>query len=359
MKKFAPLLAVLILMLASLACLEPAVTPTPTPTPVSALAQGLTMVSDKLNAEATQQKFDSIIAITAQVVAATSTQQAVYVQATQVQQERFDAQATADQKHVWAQATDAQGRRDAQATQQRLDEASTQQALHVQATQQRLDLEATQAQARLDLQATQQAGATNTAGVMTMTAIPPASTLTQIANLQSIELATNQVELSNLKVKQQQDTNVLQWLVPGLLSIFIILVLANWLMKMAKVREIKDENGGTKLLVFDNKRGVVPQLLSGPIVNLETGEVPAVVDTEEQSNIVKRDQAIRALEAMPVNPAASGVEAFNGLFSGAPEPEKDDLPFDFIDADDNPPPGLLNDESLGAINRDWKEAKGE
>lgn len=64
MRKFTPIFFLLLLLVLSLACSATGYTSTPTPTPVSALAQGMTMLSDKLNAEATQQKFDSIIAIT-------------------------------------------------------------------------------------------------------------------------------------------------------------------------------------------------------------------------------------------------------------------------------------------------------
>jgi len=299
MKKLFPfLLFILAPVLISLACAGSSIM---TPTPPSAMDVGLTMIGDKLNAEATKQKFDTIVEITAQVAAATATQQAVFV----------------------AQATSDQARRDAQATQQRMDADATQQAVNIQATQMRLDLEATQSQARLDVQSAQEAQGTAMAWSMTQAVIPLHDSWTQQAVQKDILIATNEVEISNLNVKKARDTNVLSWLVPWGVAIFLAFVAAMGYLKWSKVREVKDENGNVRVLVFDNQRAILPALLSGPVINLETGEVPSVVDPKEQSEIVKRDQAIRALEAMPIHPTSDGVQAFNGMFSGT---EKKSLP---------------------------------
>ncbi len=324
MKKLSVFLFLIPLLLASLACGAGELfgIPTATPTPISALEQGLTMVSDKINAEATQQKFNSIVEITRQVDALTATQQAAYAQATQAQQVRIDAQATANKADAIAQATADQARRDAAATQQRIDAESTQQAIHIQATQQRLDFEATQSQARLDLSATQAAEGTARAWSVTQAVIPTHDLWTQQAVQQNVLIATNEVELSNLKVKQQQDTNVLQWLVPMLLAIFLAVVVANYLHSHSRVREVKDADGNTQVLVLDNAKVIKPALLPKPMLLLETGEMPDVTDPDQQFQIVRGNQAVEALSVMPSSPAESAVDVYNNVFSSSANEEK-------------------------------------
>lgn len=308
------LLFLSLLVLISLACGASSII-TPTPTVVSAADIGMTMIGDRLNAEATQQKFDSIVEITEQVVAATATQQAVFVQATQSQQARDDAQATAQKAEANAQATSAQERRDAQATQQRIDADSTQLAVNAQATQMRLDFEATQSQARLDLAATQQAEGTARAWTVTQSVLPTHDYWTQQAVQQDMLLATNEVELSNLKVMQQQDTNVIEWVVPLLIALFAAGVGANYLANWSKIREVKNGNGDVEFVIFRNQKAIAPRLMPKPLLELETGEMPDVTDPKEQAEIVKRDQGIRALEVMPDHPSDQAAGAFNDIFS--------------------------------------------
>lgn len=327
MKRYPFLFFVLILTVVSLACGSQIITPTPTPTPVSAIGIGLTMVSDQVNAKATQAKLDSILAVTAQVVAATATQQAQFVQATQIQQQRIDAQATAQKADAIAQATNQQARQDAaataeqkradaQATQQRLDFDSTQQAISVQATQQRLDLEATQAQARLDLAATQQAAGTAQAWSVTQQVIPTHDYWTQQAVQQEMLIATNQVELSNLEVKKQSHTNDIQWILFDLAAILIVGAIVLFLRSRAQVHTIKDQDGDPQVVIFQNQKALFPGLMPKALIELKTGNTPDLTNPEEQADIVKRAQGIKALQVMPVNPAMNGADAYNQLFGG-------------------------------------------
>lgn len=339
MKRLTPvLIAILALVSASIACNSS------TPTP-SAADVALTMIGDKVNAEATQAKFESIAQVTAQVAGATATQQAVWSQATQVQQERFDAQATAAKAEANVQATAQQARMDAQATQQRIDTEATQQ-------QARLDLEATVQQSRLDLVATQQASGTATAWSVTQAIIPLHDSWTQQAVQKDILLATNEVELSNLKVKQQQDTNIVQWLVPMLIAIVLTFAGIRYFSNAARVREVKDADGNTDALVIDNEQVIIPRLLPKPVLLLETGEMPDMTDRKEQAEIVKRDQGIRALEVMPERPIDQAIDTYSQMFGG-----QRDMPFDVIDAEDTPPAGLIDGQSMQSLNKDWKEAK--
>ena len=316
---------------------------TPNPAEVS-----LTMLADQVNANATQAKLSSVFTVTAQVVGATATQQAVIFQATGTQQARMDAESTAEQKRADAQATSDQARRDAQSTQQRIDADATQ-------AQARLDMEATAQQARLDVQSTQQAGATATAGVMTMTAIPPALTLTQIANQQNIILANNNVEMSNLTVEQQRQKNTPEWVVPFLIAIAAAVVGALYVIRYSRVREVKNDDGDIELLILDGNKAIRPQLLPGPIVEIgKEITMPLLTAPAEQSKVTERAQAVEAIKNMPANTTPQAAQTFNKYFSS-----RQDLPFDVIDAEDMPPAGLLDGETLKSLNKDWKEAKGE
>lgn len=319
MKQTLPIvIAVSILVLAAIAC--QASTPTP-----SAADVAMTMLGDQVNAAATQAKFESIAQVTAQVAGATATQQAFLFQATESEQARIDAQATANKAEANAQATSEQARMDAQATQQRIDFEATQQ-------QARQDAEATSQQARLDLVATQQAGGTATAWSVTQAIIPLHDSWTQQAVNKDILLATNDVELSNLKVKQQQDTNVVQWLIPMLLAIFGVFVGVRYLANTSRVREVKDADGNVTVLVFDNDRIISPRLLPKPVLMLDDNDMPDLTTPQEQSDIVKREQGIRALEVMPERPTDYALDTYAGMFQG-PQTETALPTIEFVDPD--------------------------
>ena len=317
---------------------------TPNPAEVS-----MTMLADQVNANATRVKLDSIFTVTAQVVGATQTQHGFYAQSTGTQQTRLDMEATAEQHRIDAQSTADQARRDAQATQQRIDAVATQ-------AQARLDMESTAEQARLDVVSTQQAAGTSTAFVITQTAIPPANTMTAIAQQQDIALADNQVELSNLEVQQQREKNTPEWVVPFLIAIAATAVGAIYVIRQSRAREFKNGDGEVEFVLLDNKQIVRPQLMPGPIVTIIKDEIsmPLLVSSTEQAKIVERDQAVQAIRAMPTATTSNSAQAFNKYFS-----QPDNLPFDVIDAQDTPPAGLLDGESLKSLDKDWKEAKGE
>jgi hypothetical protein len=322
-----PILAIIVT-----ACGSPAPTPIPTETPNPGEI-ALQMVQQQMAAEATAQIVGLQFTATAQVLGATSTAQAYITQEAITAQARRDAQATADQ-----------ARRDAQATQQRIDAEATQ-------MQARLDAQATADQARLDLQATQQAQATRTAFVMTQVVQPTHQYWTQQAVEQDIIIATNEVEISNLDVKRRQQTNTLDWVVKYSLITSLTIGLLLLARIYFKVREIKNADGDVEMIIFDNGRAIRPSLLPKPILELASGEMPNVTDKHEQSEIVRRDQGIRALANMPVNPTSAGVQAFNSFFS---VPEKHAPPFEIVDAESVP--AGLDGEALKAIEKDWKEA---
>ncbi len=342
-------IAVISLMTIFLGIVSACSTPAPsTPNPAEV---GMTMMADKVNAEATQARLGIIFTTTAQVVGATSTQQAQYFQATGTQQARIDAESTSQQAHAWAQATSDQARRDVQATQQRIDADATQ-------AQARIDAESTAQQMRLDVQSTFQAAGTSTAFVITQTAIPPANTFTAIANQQSIALANNEVQMSNLAVEQQRQKNTPEWVVPFLIAIVATVAGFVYVIRFSRVREVKDGDGNIRMVIFDNSRAVAPALLPGPVLEMtkESISMPLLAATvDEQSRVTERAQAVEAIKAMPQSPTASSAGAFNKYFSG----DSRDLPFDVIDADDAPPVGLIDGQSLQSLNKDWKEAKGE
>lgn len=311
---------------------EVPVTPEPTATPNPGEI-ALQMIQAQMGAEATAQIVGLQFSATAQVIGQTTTAQAYVTQEAITAQARLDAQATADQR-----------RRDAQATQQRIDAEATQ-------AQARLDAEATAEQARLDLKATQQAQATSTAFMMTQAVMPTHNLWTQQAVEGEIILATNEVELSNLAVQQQRQTNTLDWAVPMGIAILLTLGLLAYVYGHAQVREIKDAEGNVQVIVYRNEKMVAPGLLPKPVLLLNSGEMPDMTDTREQSEIVRRDQMVRALANMPVNPDGHGVAAFNASFGASHS-----VPYEILDA---VPAGLLDPEAEKAIEKDWKEGENE
>jgi hypothetical protein len=270
---------------------------------------------------------------TAQVMGQTATVQAYATQAAITQQARIDAQATADQSLRFAQAT-----------QQRIDADATQ-------AQARRDVEATSEQARLDLSATQQAQATSTAFGMTQMVMPTHNLWTQQAVEQEIILATNEVELSNLEVEQQRQTNTLDWAVPMGIAGLLTAGLLVFVYSHSQVREVKDADGNVQVLIYRNQQVVTPSLLPKPVLMLETGQMPDMTSRDEQAEIMRRKQGIDALAAMPVSPASHAVQAFNGYFG---PPEKREQPYEIVDSA-SIPAELMDPQAMKAIENDWKE----
>lgn len=329
MKRYLLLLALLLTACGSGP--TPQGTPTPTPNPAEIALQ---MFQQQMGAEATQQIVGLHFTATAQVVAATVTQQAVETQAAITHQARMDAEATS-----------AQERRDAQATQQRIDAESTQ-------AQARIDAQSTADQARLDLQATQTAEQIAREFSMTQAVLPTHNLWTQQAIEQDILLATNEVELSNLAVEQQRQTNTLDWAVPMGIAILLSLALVVYVWSHSRVREIKNDDGGIELIIFDNKHAIKPHLLPKPMLTLESGDMPDMTDKQEQSDIVRREQGIRALANMPVNPTGQGAQTFNHFFGAGEKPAQ---PFEIVNGE-TIPAGLLDSEAMKALEKDWKDA---
>ncbi len=311
MKKLLPLFFLIVFLTG---CGE-AASATPTPTePPSAVDIAATMMQVQVAAEATKMDVSIRMTATAQQVGITSTAYAVATQAAVTQQYRQD----------------------------------------LIATQQRIDAEATQAQARRDMEGTQVAAATATSFFVTQTALPPAMTLTQIANQQEIALKDNQIELSNLEVQQQREKNTPQWVIPYIVALTAMVVGALWLRQYGRVREVKDGDGNTDVLVLDGKIVLQPKLLPGPIVELDGEEItmPLLTSPQEQAKVTERAQAVEAIKAMPQNTSSNSAAAFNKYFGPG-----QDQPFDVIDAEDAPPAGLLDGETVKSLEKDWKEAK--
>lgn len=336
MKKYSILFALVFLLTA---CGKSAdATPTPTATNISPVEIAGTMMQVQLAAEATQQAVQVQMTATAQIVGVTSTHEAYQVALAVTQQARQDAQATAEQRRF-----------DIQATQQRIDADATQE-------QARRDADATAVQSRLDLQATQQAAGTATAFTITQTAIPPAATLTQIANQQDILLRNNEVQLSNLAVEQQRQKNTPEWVLPMLVVVVGLVAGSKYLYDHSRVREVKNDDGEVELLILNGKTGIRPRLMAGPVIELDDEiSMPQLSAPAEQARVTERAQAVEAIKSMPASTTAQAAGTFNKYFGR----QQDDLPFDVIDAEDAPPAGLLDGESLKSLNKDWKEAQDD
>jgi hypothetical protein len=317
-------------------------TPTATPNPGEIALQ---MMQQQMAANATEQVIGLNFSATAQIIGVTSTVQAAQTQEAIDQRARMDAQATADQHRADAQATQNRMDMDAQATQQRIDADATQ-------AQARRDAQATSDQARLDMVGTQSANATATFAVMTLTAIPPHATLTQMAVNNQIVLSTQDVERSALSLKQARDTNVISWLIPIILAVFLMLVGALYLYNQSQVREIHDADGNTDVIIFKNRMATKPSQWAGPLLDLTTYTMPQLSAPAEQAEVTKRAQGIAALAVMPVQPTASGAAFFNDVFS---TPQKREESFEIIE-NDEVPVNLLDGETLKVLDKDWKDA---
>ena len=307
----------------------------------------LTMMSDKVHSEATQAVVNSMFTATAQIQGVTATYEAAGTQVAVTQQARIDAEATAQQSRNDAQATAEQGRKDAQATQQRSDADATQ-------AQGRRDMEIQATQMRLDIESTQQAQATAMAFQMTQVVIPTHNLWTQQAVEQQIIIGTNQVELSNLEVQQQQQTNTVDWALPALGAICLTVTAVVYILRHSNTREIKNDDGDIEMILIGGKQAIRPALLTGPVLDLHAMTMPDLASSvEEQSRVTERAQAIEALKAMPVATTPSAGQAFNKYFGTTPE-----QPYDIVDTDALPA-GLVDVESLKSLEGDWMEAKGE
>lgn len=304
-------------------------TPPPTPNPAEV---GLTMFANKVNAEATQMAVNSVFTATAQVYAVTSTFQAAGTQIAVTQQARIDADATAQQT-----------RADAQATQQRIDADATQ-------AQARRDMEIQATQMRLDIESTQQAQATANAFMMTQAVAPTHNMWTQQAVEQQIIIGTNQVELSNLEVQQQQQTNTIDWALPAFGAIGLTITAIVYVLRHSRTREIKNDDGDIEMVIFDNQKAVKPALMAKPVLMLDAMTMPDVASLADQRAVTERAQMIQALAVMPVNTSSAAASAFNTYFSQSKE-----KPYDIVDAETLPPANLLDSEALKSIEKDWKD----
>lgn len=303
--KFAFLFLVLWLSACSAAPVVANVTPTATP---NAGEIALNMIQQQMAAEATSQILGLQFTATAEILGVTATSQAVGTAEAITQQARIDAQATSDQARI-----------DAQATQQRKDsDAATEQAYR--------DAQSATEQAVIALQQTQSADATSTFTSMTLTAIPPHATLTQIFVDNQIVLATQDVERAALELKQARDTNVLTWLVPFLIAIIATGAGLLWVIRESRWHVVKNDDGDIEGFGHDEKF-IVPKLLPGPVLNLKTITMPQLTGQSNQAEIVRNEQKIRALAAIPTNPTESGKAAFNQFF-GSEKKEED--PFEII-----------------------------
>lgn len=301
-----PLLAILVAGCGS------AMTPVPTPTNVNPAEIAMTMLGQKVDAEATQMAVNVQFTATAQVLGATATQQAIYLQVTSTEQARRDAV-----------ATDQQQRRDAEATaQEKRNEAATEQA--------RRDAEATAQQYQQNVIGTATGQMIATWNAATLEVLPTHAQWTQQAVAVEQTLAANNAELSNLNVKQQTQKNTAEWVVPLLVVLVIVIVFAVVQIRRSRVQKIENQEDGTvEGLLIDGETLIRPQLMPGPVLDLsgESVTAPQVTDKETQNEVTRRAQAIEALRAMPTQaPNANATLMTNSVFGEARKPVVEVLP---------------------------------
>ncbi|RJP53594.1 MAG: hypothetical protein C4583_04210 [Anaerolineaceae bacterium] len=300
---------------------EPA--PIPTPIPANPAEIAMTMMAQKVDAEATQMAVNVQFTATAQVIWVTQNVQNTQAALGVTEQARKDAQATDARNRQDAAATEQQKRDDAAATEQRKrDEAATEQA--------RRDLEATAEQGRQNVIGTATAQMVATWNAATLQVLPIHDQWTQQAVAVEQALATNEVELSNLEVKQQSDKNTLEWLIPFLISLAMTALVSMYVIRRSRVREIKnDETGETDAVIMDNKKAFKPQLMARPLMLLEVGAEH--VDPKEQSEVTRRAQGVQALKALPANvPPQMSTSLYNNVFGNV---QQDKPRIEIVDAE--------------------------
>ena len=136
------------------------------------------------------------------------------------------------------------------------------------------------------------------------------------------------------------------------IAILLTVGLLVYVWRHSRAREIKNEDGGIELIIFDNKQAIKPHLLPKPMLLLESSDMPDVTDRQEQSDIVRREQGIRALANMPVSPTPQGAQTFNHFFGAGDKPAQ---PFEIVNGE-TIPAGLLDSEAMKALEKDWKDA---
>jgi len=335
---FAFLATILALSVSILACTLPAgvgYVPTPTATP-NAGEIALNMIQQQMAAEATSQIVGLQFTATAEILGATATSQAISTAEAIAQQARMDAQATSDQT-----------RADAAATQQRIDTVST-------AEQARQDAMLATGQAIIAAQSTQSANATATFTALTLTAIPGDATSTQIAVDNQIAISAKNVEEAELDLQRARDTNILKAYGPWTLVIFLAALLGVVVWRQSRWYIIKNGYGDVEGIGHDQKL-INPRYLPGAVIDLKAMTMPQLTDKATQAEIIRNDQKIRALEAIPVNPSESGRAAFDTFFSR----EKKEEPFEIIEGDVLPPAELLDAETLKVTEKEWQDANNK
>jgi len=337
--KLGAILTLTLLALFALAACSGGATPAPLPTAtnLSPIDIAATMMVVDIASKATQQALQIQQTATSNVIGMTVTVQVAGTQQAVTQQARQDAI-----------ATDQQARRDAQATQARLDFESTQ-------AQAQRDAQATAAQARLDLQATQQAQATGTAYVATAAVLPTRDSLTATAVAQEIVIRNNEVELSNQHVRDQQMTTwVRNFLVPAVIVIAVS-VLALAIIRSSRSKIITNEAGDVEAILHDNTRVIRPRLMPGSVIEMNGREttMPMLVASTEQAEVTKRAQAVEALAVMPAEPARNGMDVYASAFGASRQAPR----YEIIEGDVLPPVGLLDDEALKAVEKDWNNGQ--
>lgn len=333
-KQFAFLFLVFVIVAAQMACSFPTsgVTPTPTATP-NAGEIALNMIQQQMAAEATSQIVGLQFTATAEILGATATSQAIGTADAITQQARIDAISTSDQ-----------ARADAAATQQRIDAVST-------AEQQRQDAIFATGQAIIAVQNTQSANGTATFTSMTLTAIPGDATSTQIAIDNQIAIGQKNVEKAELDLQRARDTNILKAYGPWTLVVFLAALAGIVIWRQTRWYVIKNGYGDIEGIGHDQKL-INPRYMPGAVLDLKAMNMPQLTDRVTQTEIIRNDQKIRALEAIPVNPSESGRAAFDVFFSG----EKKEDPFEIIDGEELPPANLLDVETLKITEKEWQDA---
>lgn len=336
-KRFAILILPLVFLFVSLACVSGDVTAVaPDDGYVDVMA---TMAMQRLDAEATQQAVGISYTGTAAIIASTQMAEGTQMAMAVVEQARKDAQ-----------ATDARYRQDIAATEQRRrdDVAATQ---YVQSSISTAEMQ----QRQVSWTAT--AEIQNMWNQATMTAWPVHDAWTQQAVVFDQQMATNEVAMKELEVEQQRQKNTPEWTIPFLIAIALTGAGVLYLVRYSRVREIRNGDGDVENIVVDTKNIFSLPLMPGPVavdIDTPTPSVPLLTDEANQVEIVKRNQGIKALQALPqaVPTRDAAVDLYNSMFG---EASANSSRFEVLHPGEFPPAQLVDEQTLKSLENDWKQ----
>jgi hypothetical protein len=166
-------------------------------------------------------------------------------------------------------------------------------------------------------------GLTAVAGAATAQVLPTHAIWTQNAVYAVQTIEAGEAAKVELAVRRQSVKNIFDALLPWTLTVGAIIVIARGFAEWVKTRvHSRDEHGRVPLIQMKTDSGdtivVKPELMESSTMKIQKdGAIVryAPMDTQEQSDINRRAQAVEAIAALPTPYAQSGAKIITGEFN--------------------------------------------